>query len=66
MSSYIPKVQDGPVPLPTQGAHGEDDKKTATATCYCGTVQLEFVRNEPRPCFTGLKQRKETNILPFR
>ncbi|EMF08884.1 uncharacterized protein SEPMUDRAFT_73145 [Sphaerulina musiva SO2202] len=43
MSSYIPKVQDGPVPLPTQGAHGEDDKKTATATCYCGTVQLEFV-----------------------
>ena len=44
MSSHIPKVQDGPVPLPTQGAHGEDDKKTATATCYCGTVQLEFVR----------------------
>ena len=28
------------LPLPSQGAHGEKDG-TATATCYCGTVQIE-------------------------
>ncbi|KAF9256130.1 hypothetical protein L218DRAFT_882505 [Marasmius fiardii PR-910] len=28
--------------LPSEGAYGEDEKKTATATCFCGSVQLEF------------------------
>jgi hypothetical protein len=26
--------------LPSEGAHG-DGNSTATATCYCGTVQIE-------------------------
>ncbi|KAI5367370.1 Putative CENP-V/GFA domain, Mss4-like superfamily protein [Septoria linicola] len=47
MSSYTSKAQDGPVPLSTQGAHGENDKKTATATCFCGEVQLEFPTEGP-------------------
>jgi hypothetical protein len=28
------------LPLPSKGAHGEENG-TATATCYCGAVQIE-------------------------
>lgn len=33
------------IPLPSEGASGGQDNKTATATCFCGSVQLRFVRD---------------------
>jgi hypothetical protein len=31
------------IPLPSEGVSGGKDSKSATATCYCGAVQLLFV-----------------------
>jgi hypothetical protein len=31
------------IPLPSEGVSGGKDSTTATATCYCGAVQLLFV-----------------------
>ncbi|KAF2170715.1 hypothetical protein M409DRAFT_51707 [Zasmidium cellare ATCC 36951] len=30
------------IPLPSEGAAGGESAETATATCYCGAVQLRF------------------------
>ncbi|PQE27020.1 glutathione-dependent formaldehyde-activating gfa protein [Rutstroemia sp. NJR-2017a BBW] len=35
------------IPLPTEGLSGGRDSKTATATCYCGTVQILFPTEGP-------------------
>lgn len=31
------------IPLPSEGASGVKEDGTATATCFCGAVQLAFV-----------------------
>ncbi|KAI5366624.1 Putative CENP-V/GFA domain, Mss4-like superfamily protein [Septoria linicola] len=46
-SSHIPKAQEGPIPLATEGAHGENAEHTATATCFYGIVQIEFATEGP-------------------
>jgi len=35
------------IPLTSEGAFGGADNDTATATCFCGTVQLEFPTGAP-------------------
>ncbi|KAM0713460.1 hypothetical protein Q7P37_010422 [Cladosporium fusiforme] len=35
------------IPLPSEGASGGKDNTTATATCFCGTVQLRFPTTRP-------------------
>ena len=35
------------IPLPSEGVVGGRNNDTATATCFCGAVQLLFVRETP-------------------
>jgi len=42
-SVQLTKMSESNIPLPSPGATGVTPDGTATATCYCGAVQLSFV-----------------------
>jgi hypothetical protein len=50
MSQHIPTPSQGSIKLVSEGVFGGQDSEKATATCFCGTVQIIFVSD--RACLS--------------
>lgn len=53
-------------PLPSEGIKGGRDSDTATATCFCGSVQILFVRPSTRPFPANHSSTNPTSPQPLK